>query len=115
MPSRSAAYPTGRTTPKRGSASAGRAGSRPASQRLKASKLQAMNREKWDVNESRSVHSGWVWRGFFMLSMLAVGVAIIFFGNHKVVLGILWFVIAAGWFATAMWLWRKHTNWVRGG
>jgi len=72
-----------------------------------------MSNEKWDVEQSKHIRSGWVWRGFFMLTLLAIGVSIIMFGNHQSTLGILWLVIAGGWFTASMWLWRKHTRWVR--
>jgi Flp pilus assembly protein TadB len=68
------------------------------------------SQERWDPNQSRSVQSGWIWRGFLMLSLLAVGVIIIMAGNHHTTLAILWAVIAAGWFAISMWLWRKHKS-----
>jgi hypothetical protein len=69
--------------------------------------------EKWEVSESRSVRSGWVWRGFFLLSLIAVGVAFIMAGNHQTTLAALWGVIAAGWFITSMWLWRQHTRYLK--
>ena len=49
-----------------------------------------------------SVRSPWVWRAFFVLSLVALGVGIIFAGNGKTSLAILWVVIAVGWFAFAM-------------
>jgi hypothetical protein len=78
------------------------------------SKLALMGEGRYDVSESWSVRSGWGWRTFFMLSLIAVGVAIILAGNHAGTLAILWLVIAAGWFATSMWLWRKHLRYIRG-
>lgn len=69
--------------------------------------------KEWAASESRSVRSGWVWRGFLMLTMLAVGVAIIMASNHHATLAILWVVIAVGWLATSMWLWRQHTRYMR--
>jgi hypothetical protein len=74
------------------------------------SRLAAVADERWDVNESRSVKSVWVWRGFFLMSLLAIGIAIILGANHHATFAILWGVIAAGWFAIAMWLWRQHTR-----
>ena len=70
----------------------------------------AKSRERWDPKQSRSVQSGWIWRGFLMLSLLAVGVIIIMAGNHHTTLAILWGVIAVGWFAISMWLWKKHKS-----
>lgn len=69
---------------------------------------------QWSVQESRSVRNGWVWRGFLMLALLGIGVAIVLAGNHDGTLAALWLVIAAGWFATSMWLWRQHTRYIRG-
>jgi hypothetical protein len=60
------------------------------------------------------VRTGWIWRGFLVLTLLAVGVAIIMEANHKATLAILWVVIAGGWFATAMWLWRLHSRYMKG-
>jgi hypothetical protein len=70
--------------------------------------------KEWNVQESRSVRNPWVWRGILMLALLAVGVAITLAGNHDGTLAVLWLVIAAGWFATSMWLWRQHTRYMRG-
>jgi hypothetical protein len=89
--------PTGRVTPKKGSSS------------------PPQSTEKWEVQDSRSVRSGWIWRGFLMLTLLAVGVAIIMEANHHGTLAIMWGVIAAGWFAISMWLWRQHSRYMRGG
>ncbi len=89
--------PTGRVTPRKG-----------------AGVPAPAQPEKWEVEESRSVRSGWIWRGFLMLAMLAVGVAIIMAGNHHPTLAILWGVIAIGWFGFSMWLWRKHAGYIRG-
>lgn len=66
--------------------------------------------DHFSLEDSRLVRSVWIWRAFFVLSLVAVGVAIIFFGNGKTVPAILWLVIAAGWFAFAMGLWRKHSD-----
>lgn len=60
------------------------------------------------MRESRSVRSVWVWRGFLMLSLVAVGVAIILGADGYTGLAVAWGVIAAGWFGIAMWLWRQH-------
>jgi len=69
---------------------------------------------KWDVQDSRSVRSGWIWRGFLILTLLALGVAIIMAGNHHPTLAIFWVVIAVGWLVTSMWLWRQHSRYMRG-
>jgi hypothetical protein len=69
----------------------------------------------WDVSESRSVKSGWIWRGFLMMSLLALGITIILFsrGHHYQTFAILWAIIAVGWFGISMWLWRKHNRYMR--
>jgi hypothetical protein len=74
------------------------------------SKVALMDKEKWDVNESRSVRSLWVWRGFLMMALVAAGVAILLADNHDNTLAIGWGVIAAGWFGISMLLWKKHLD-----
>jgi hypothetical protein len=66
--------------------------------------------DRYSVQDSRSVRSVWVWRGFLIMSLVALGVVIILAGNGKTGFAIAWAVIAAGWFATAMWLWRQHAR-----
>ena len=82
---------------------------------LSARMLGLVSGERWEVSQSRSVRSGWAWRGMLVLSLLALGVAIILAGNHQATLGLLWVVIAAGWFGVSMWLWRMHARYMRGG
>ncbi len=77
--------------------------------------MGAMSGERWDVSQSRSVRSGWVWRGIMVLSLMALGVAIILAGNHQSLLAVFWVVIAAGWFSVSIWVWRMHARYVRGG
>jgi hypothetical protein len=57
---------------------------------------------------SRSVQSPWVWRGFAMMSLVALGLCLVFAVGHQVYFAISWGTITAGWFGFAMWLWRKH-------
>jgi hypothetical protein len=59
---------------------------------------------------SRSVQSVWVWRGFFFMSLMAGGVCISFVSTGATFFAAAWGVIAAGWFAISMWLWRKHVR-----
>ncbi len=66
--------------------------------------------DRYSVPDSRSVRSPWVWRAFFVMSLLAFGVAIILVGNHKAGFAVAWGVIGAGWLAISMWLWRQHTR-----
>ena len=66
--------------------------------------------DRWHIEESRSVRSVWVWRGFFLLSLVAVGIAIIFATNGRTSLAVGWGIIAAGWFAISMWLWNQHNK-----
>jgi hypothetical protein len=56
------------------------------------------------------VRSPWVWRAFFIMSLVAFGVVIILLGNHKAGFAALWAVIGCGWLATSMWLWRQHSR-----
>jgi hypothetical protein len=57
---------------------------------------------------SRSVQSPWVWRGFAFMSIVALGLCIVFAVGDQVYYAISWGTITAGWFAVAMWLWRKQ-------
>jgi hypothetical protein len=98
---------SGRVTPRKG------AGTPAGSNRAKATVRNAMSSEPWDIQESRSVRTGWIWRGFLMLTLFAIGIAIIMLTTHHSTLAILWLVIAAGWFATSMWLWRQHSRYMR--
>lgn len=59
---------------------------------------------------SRSVQSVWVWRGFFFMSLVGLGLAINFTSAGLRFYAVAWYVIAAGWFAVSMWLWRKHVR-----
>jgi hypothetical protein len=45
-----------------------------------------------------------------MMALLAIGAAIVFLTNHLNTLAVLWLVIAAGWFVTSMWVWRRHAK-----
>ena len=92
---RSRRKPTGRVTPRKGVTP-------PAAGRKRT--------EKWEVRDSRSVRSPWVWRAFLMMTLLGIGVAIIMGANHHGTLAALWVVIAAGWFGISMWLWRMHRS-----
>ena len=73
------------------------------------SNLATMPADRYDVNESRSVRSVWVWRGFLLMSLVAAGIAILLAGNGATTFAIMWGVLAAGWFAIAMWLWKMHS------
>jgi hypothetical protein len=59
---------------------------------------------------SRSVESVWVWRGFFFMSLVALGLAISFVDTQRVGFAAAWGIIAVGWFSLSMWLWRKHVR-----
>jgi hypothetical protein len=59
---------------------------------------------------SRSVQSVWVWRGFFFMSLIALGLCISFAEQGLRFYTLAWAVIAIGWFGTSMWLWRKHVR-----
>jgi hypothetical protein len=66
--------------------------------------------DKWSPQDSRSVRSVWGWRAFLVMALVFLGVAIILAGNGAGTFAILWAVIAIGWFATSMWLWRQHSR-----
>jgi hypothetical protein len=105
--------PSGRATPRKGAGAP--AGTTPTKAQLRKAQLrEAMSSEEWDIKQSRSVRTGWIWRGFFVLSLFAIGVAITMEANHHATLAILWLVIGAGWLATSMWLWRQHSRYMRG-
>jgi hypothetical protein len=72
--------------------------------------LRAMKQDRYSVGDSRSVRSPWVWRAFLMMTLLAVGIVIILAGNGKTGFAVAWGLIALGWFAIAMWLWRQHSR-----
>lgn len=59
---------------------------------------------------SKSVQSVWVWRGFFFMALIALGLCISFAESGLTFFAGAWGVIAAGWFATSMFLWRKHVR-----
>jgi hypothetical protein len=69
-----------------------------------------MDQKKWEVDQSRSVQSVWVWRAFLMMALVAVGIAILLATNHDNTYAIGWGVIAAGWFGISMLLWKKHLD-----
>jgi hypothetical protein len=69
-----------------------------------------MKEDRYSVEASRSVRSPWVWRAFLLMSLLAVGVVIILAGNGKTGFAVAWGVIAAGWLAVSLWLWRQHSR-----
>jgi hypothetical protein len=72
-----------------------------ASQRIKAVRLP---------DGSRSVQSPWVWRGFFFLSLIGLGVCLSLLSGGDTGYAGAWAVITLGWFAISMWLWRKNTT-----
>ena len=81
--------------------------------RAPAASVPAVNSEKdnrWSAQDSWTVRSGWGWRAFLVMALMFLGAAIILAGNHMGTLAILWVVIAVGWFATSMWLWRQHSR-----
>jgi hypothetical protein len=61
---------------------------------------------------SRSTQSPWVWRGLFLMSVIAFGLCLTLLAGHQTVFAALWFVIAAGWFGISMWLWRRHVQYM---
>jgi hypothetical protein len=59
---------------------------------------------------SRSVQSPWVWRGFTLLSFVALGLCITFVLGGHMFYAVAWAIITIGWFSISMWLWRKHVR-----
>jgi hypothetical protein len=86
----------------------------PAVHPRRARNLGAVGDDRYDVRDSRSVRTPWVWRGFLLMSLVAAGITIVLAGNGSATFAVLWGVIAAGWFGIAMWLWRMHTQMLRG-
>ena len=74
------------------------------------SNLATVPNDRFEVNESRSVRSVWVWRGFLLMSLVAVGIALVLASNGATTFSIMWGVIGAGWFAISMWLWHMHST-----
>jgi hypothetical protein len=81
-----------------------------ATRRQPRTTVKAVKEDRYSVEDSRSVRSVWVWRGFLIMSLVALGVVIILAGNGKTGFAIAWGVIAVGWFAIAIWLWRQHAR-----
>jgi hypothetical protein len=59
---------------------------------------------------SRSVQSPFVWRMFVFMSLIALGLCITLASVGNTLFAAAWAVIAAGWFAVGMWLWRRHVR-----
>ena len=57
---------------------------------------------------SRAALSPWVWRGHLMMSLVALGICLVFAVGHNVLLAVAWGIITVGWFAISMWVWRRH-------
>jgi hypothetical protein len=87
-----------------------RGGAATKRRRPRATLQPVTEKDNFSLDDSRFVRSAWVWRLFFLLSLVALGAAFIFIGNGKTLDAVLWVIIAAGWFAFAMGLWRKHTK-----
>ena len=60
---------------------------------------------------SRSAQSVWVWRGFLLLALIALGLCLTLAIDGRTGFAAAWAVIAAGWFAISMVLWRRHLRW----
>lgn len=69
-----------------------------------------MAEERWRPEDSASVRSVWIWRSFLLLSLVALGIVIIFATNGRTGYAAAWGVIALGWFAVSMWLWSQHNK-----
>jgi hypothetical protein len=57
---------------------------------------------------SRSAGSPWVWRGMLFMSLIALGLCLVFAVGQRPLLALAWGVITAGWFGISMWLWKRH-------
>lgn len=57
---------------------------------------------------TRSAQSPWVWRGFLFMSLIAFGLCLSLALSGQRLYAIAWGFITVGWFAIAMWLWRRH-------
>jgi hypothetical protein len=61
---------------------------------------------------TRSVQSPWVWRGLFFMSLIALGLCLVLIAGDHTVFAACWAVVAAGWFAISMWLWRQNVRYM---
>jgi len=43
-----------------------------------------------------------------MMSLVALGICLVFAVGHNVLLAVAWGIITVGWFAISMWVWRRH-------
>jgi hypothetical protein len=59
---------------------------------------------------TRSAQSPFIWRLFAFLSLVALGLCLVLASDGLVFYASAWGFIAAGWFAIAMWLWRKNVR-----
>jgi hypothetical protein len=62
---------------------------------------------------TQSFKSPWVWRGLFLMSLVALGLALTLLVGDHIAFAACWGAIAAGWFAVSMWLWRQNVNYMR--
>jgi len=49
-----------------------------------------------------------VWRGFLFMSLIALGLCLTLALGGRLLYAAAWAFVTAGWFAIAMWLWRRH-------
>jgi hypothetical protein len=61
---------------------------------------------------SRSARSPWVWRGLFMMALVALGICLTLAAGGHLLVAACWAVIAAGWFGFSMWLWRQNVRYM---
>jgi hypothetical protein len=67
--------------------------------------------DRYSVQDSRSVRSPWVWRAFVIMALVAVGIDIALAGSGaRAFYLVAWGIIAAGWMAIGLWLWRQHNK-----
>jgi hypothetical protein len=61
---------------------------------------------------TRSISSPWVWRGLFLMSLIALGLCLSLLVAGHSGYALAWLVIAAGWFGVSMWLWRQNVKYM---
>jgi hypothetical protein len=62
---------------------------------------------------SRSAQSPWVWRAFFFMSLIALGLSLSLVLGGYGFFAACWAIIAVGWFGISMWLWRRNVLYER--
>jgi hypothetical protein len=61
---------------------------------------------------TRSISSPWVWRGLFLMALVALGLCLSLLSAGHTGYALAWLVIGGGWFAVSMWLWRQNVKYM---